>query len=109
MAILQNVALGLLDDHLKHCVVGAAKTGGPEAEERLLRHQRRSPDSSNPKEAAHVSTTRTILSALATLTAGVLTHASLPTPPRTDGQAGSCHGRGRWVVEVTIRAVRACC
>ncbi len=32
---LQNVALGLLDDHLKHCVVGAAKTGGPEAEEKI--------------------------------------------------------------------------
>ena len=32
---LENVALGLLDDHLKHCVVGAAKTGGPEAEQKI--------------------------------------------------------------------------
>src|SRR5690625_6493080 len=26
---LNNVALSLLDDHLRHCVVNAAKTGGP--------------------------------------------------------------------------------
>ncbi len=32
---LENVALGLLDDHLKHCVVNAALAGGPEAEEKL--------------------------------------------------------------------------
>jgi DNA-binding FrmR family transcriptional regulator len=32
---LQAVALGLLDDHLSHCVVDAAATGGPEAEEKL--------------------------------------------------------------------------
>ena len=32
---LENVALGLLDDHLTHCVVGAAKTGGPEAEAKM--------------------------------------------------------------------------
>src|SRR5699024_12495910 len=32
---LENVALGLLDDHLKHCVVDAAKTGGPEADEKI--------------------------------------------------------------------------
>jgi DNA-binding FrmR family transcriptional regulator len=32
---LQNVALGLVDDHLKHCVVDAAKTGGPEAEDKI--------------------------------------------------------------------------
>ena len=32
---LQSVALGLLDDHLSHCVVDAAATGGPEAEEKL--------------------------------------------------------------------------
>jgi len=32
---LNNVALSLLDDHVRHCVVGAAKTGGPEAEEKL--------------------------------------------------------------------------
>ncbi len=37
---LQNVALGLLDDHLKHCVVGAARTGGPEAEEKILEASR---------------------------------------------------------------------
>ncbi|WP_375000180.1 metal-sensitive transcriptional regulator [Aeromicrobium sp. CTD01-1L150] len=32
---LENVALGLLDDHLKHCVVGAAKAGGPGADEKV--------------------------------------------------------------------------
>lgn len=32
---LENVALALLDDHLKHCVVGAAKAGGPEADEKI--------------------------------------------------------------------------
>jgi CsoR family transcriptional regulator, copper-sensing transcriptional repressor len=32
---LNNVALGLLDDHLKHCVVGAAQDGGAEADERI--------------------------------------------------------------------------
>ena len=29
---LQSVALGLLDEHLAHCVVDAAKAGGPEAQ-----------------------------------------------------------------------------
>lgn len=32
---LENVALGLLNDHLKHCVVDAAKAGGPEAEAKI--------------------------------------------------------------------------
>lgn len=32
---LENVALGLLDDHLRHCVVDAAKTGGAVAEETI--------------------------------------------------------------------------
>ena len=32
---LENVALALLDDHLKHCVVDAARTGGPEADEKI--------------------------------------------------------------------------
>ena len=32
---LQAVALGLLDDHLKHCVSTAVQTGGNDAEERL--------------------------------------------------------------------------
>ncbi len=32
---LQSVALGLLDEHLSHCVVDAAKTGGPEAEHKI--------------------------------------------------------------------------
>lgn len=32
---LQSVALGLLDDHLAHCVVDAAATGGPEADRKL--------------------------------------------------------------------------
>jgi DNA-binding FrmR family transcriptional regulator len=29
---LQSVALGLLDEHLNHCVVDAAREGGPEAD-----------------------------------------------------------------------------
>lgn len=29
---LRNVASGLLDDHIKHCVVDAARLGGEEAE-----------------------------------------------------------------------------
>jgi len=32
---LQSVALGLLDDHLQHCVVDAAAAGGPEADHKL--------------------------------------------------------------------------
>jgi len=32
---LQAVALGLLDEHLAHCVVDAAQAGGPEAEAKL--------------------------------------------------------------------------
>ena len=32
---LEAVALGLLDDHLAHCVVDAARVGGPEADEKL--------------------------------------------------------------------------
>ncbi|WP_028707685.1 metal-sensitive transcriptional regulator [Propionicicella superfundia] len=32
---LENVALALLDDHLRHCVVDAARQGGPEAEAKL--------------------------------------------------------------------------
>ena len=32
---LENVALALLDDHLSHCVVDAARTGGAEADAKL--------------------------------------------------------------------------
>jgi DNA-binding FrmR family transcriptional regulator len=32
---LQQVALGLLDDHLRHCVVDAARSGPAEGEARL--------------------------------------------------------------------------
>ncbi len=32
---LQSVALGLLDEHLSHCVVEAAIQGGPEADEKV--------------------------------------------------------------------------
>jgi DNA-binding FrmR family transcriptional regulator len=32
---LQSVALGLLDEHLAHCVVDAAKAGGTEADVKL--------------------------------------------------------------------------
>lgn len=32
---LESVALGLLDEHLRHCVVRAAREGGDEAETKL--------------------------------------------------------------------------
>ena len=32
---LQSVALGLLEEHMSHCVVSAARSGGPEADEKL--------------------------------------------------------------------------
>jgi DNA-binding FrmR family transcriptional regulator len=32
---LETVALGLLDDHLAHCVVDAVREGGPDAEAKL--------------------------------------------------------------------------
>ncbi|GIF10134.1 metal-sensitive transcriptional regulator [Actinoplanes teichomyceticus] len=32
---LQTVALGLLDDHLAHCVADAARDGGPDADAKL--------------------------------------------------------------------------
>ena len=32
---LEGVAIGLLDEHLRHCVVDAAKEGGPEADEKM--------------------------------------------------------------------------
>jgi CsoR family transcriptional regulator, copper-sensing transcriptional repressor len=32
---LQEVALGLLDEHLGHCVREAIETGGPEADEKV--------------------------------------------------------------------------
>jgi len=32
---LQSVALGLLEDHLAHCVAEAVEKGGPEAEEKV--------------------------------------------------------------------------
>ena len=32
---LETVSLGLLDDHLAHCVVDAARNGGPDAEVKL--------------------------------------------------------------------------
>ena len=32
---LQSVALGLVEEHLSHCVVAAAQAGGPEAEEKV--------------------------------------------------------------------------
>ena len=32
---LQSVALGLLDEHMAHCVVDAAREGGPESELKL--------------------------------------------------------------------------
>ena len=32
---LQSVALGLVEEHLSHCVVDAARSGGPEAEAKV--------------------------------------------------------------------------
>ena len=32
---LENVALGLMDDHLKHCVLDAAREGGPAGAEKI--------------------------------------------------------------------------
>lgn len=32
---LQSVSLGLLEEHLGHCVAGAIEHGGPEADEKL--------------------------------------------------------------------------
>lgn len=32
---LQSVALGLLEDHLSHCVAEAVEQGGPEADEKV--------------------------------------------------------------------------
>ena len=32
---LENVALSLLDEHLRHCVLDAAQSDGPEADRRL--------------------------------------------------------------------------
>ena len=32
---LQSVALGLLEEHLAHCVVDAARQGGPEADAKV--------------------------------------------------------------------------
>ena len=32
---LENVALGLMDDHLKHCVADAVRLGGAEGEQKL--------------------------------------------------------------------------
>jgi DNA-binding FrmR family transcriptional regulator len=32
---LQSVALGMFDDHLRHCVADAVSTGGPDADRKL--------------------------------------------------------------------------
>ena len=32
---LQSVALGMFDDHLRHCVAEAVSTGGPDADHKL--------------------------------------------------------------------------
>ncbi len=32
---LQSVALGLVEEHLSHCVVDAARAGGPEADQKV--------------------------------------------------------------------------
>src|SRR5687768_18403075 len=38
---LQSVALGLLEEHLSHCVVEAAKAGGREADEKVREADRK--------------------------------------------------------------------
>ena len=38
---LRAVAIGLLDDHLRHCVADAVTAGGTDADERLDRSHRR--------------------------------------------------------------------
>ena len=43
---LQSVALGLLDDHMGHCLVDAARAGGPEQDAKLGRRPTPSPGSS---------------------------------------------------------------
>ena len=48
---LQSVALGLLDEHLSHCVVQAAQTGGRRPTRRSGRPRRPSPDWSAPDPA----------------------------------------------------------
>ncbi len=32
---LETVALGLLDDHLRHCVTDAARAGGPDSDAKI--------------------------------------------------------------------------
>ena len=32
---MQSVAVGMFDDHLRHCVADAVSTGGPDAERKL--------------------------------------------------------------------------
>ncbi len=32
---LEGVAIGLLDEHLRHCVVDAAREGGPESDQKI--------------------------------------------------------------------------
>jgi CsoR family transcriptional regulator, copper-sensing transcriptional repressor len=32
---LQSVSLGLLEEHIEHCVVDAARAGGPDAQQKL--------------------------------------------------------------------------
>ena len=45
---LQAVSLGLLDEHMSHCVLDAAQAGAPEAETRSARPPRPSPGSCAP-------------------------------------------------------------
>jgi CsoR family transcriptional regulator, copper-sensing transcriptional repressor len=40
---LQSVALGLLEEHLSHCVVRAAAEGGPEADGKIEEPSKRKP------------------------------------------------------------------
>lgn len=46
---LQSVALGLVEEHLSHCVVDAARSGGPEADDKVARRPTRSPAWSAPE------------------------------------------------------------
>ena len=56
---LQAVALGLLEEHLRHCVVDAARAGGDEAERRSRGRPRPSPASSAPDRARDRTATDT--------------------------------------------------
>ena len=50
---LQSVSLGLLEEHLGHCVAGAIEHGGPEAEAKLAEANAAIARLSGPETAPH--------------------------------------------------------